>query len=178
MTGEEVLFKAVALLIMFFLAQRRINTFIQPLRLRMVALGNELTADERLPEHYRFGVEYEMDFAYSPWNLVLSIVFLPVAALQMAINPKARNMACAELDAMPEDLRRKLELFLDLANKSMYAANPLLSPVFFGELLLVGAGVVLMGRTERAFRVIMTNAWESEDRMMSRISGYRHNHAT
>lgn len=178
MSGEEILFKAVALLVLFFLAQRRINTFIQPLRLRMVELGDELIDDERLPEHFCFGVKYELSMAYSPLNLLLSVIFLPIAAVRMAISEKARHAAYHEYEALPEDLRRKIELFLSMANKSMFAANPLLFPIFFVEWLFVAVGVVIMGRTERAIRLIMTNAWESEDRMVSKLNWHRHNHVT
>lgn len=177
MSGEDLLVKAVALLILFYVAQRRINLFIQPLRLRMVELGEELIADKRLPEHYRLGIEMELNFAYSGWNLVLSIIFLPITAIAMLFKPKFRREACNEYEHMPKELRREFELFLSMSNKSMYAANPLLTPLYLVELVCVGALVIAFGRSERAVRVIMAEAWENEDRMISRFHGNHHKHA-
>lgn len=171
---EELLILAVLVFVVYSLFQRGINKFIQPLRLRMVKIGDELLDDSSVPDSIKRSVEFNLDMAYSPWKLLLDIIFLPLATIIILSNRDVRVAMCDDFDSMPADVRIKYDLFRSMSSKSMYCANPLFTPLYLLELAVLVIGIMVFGRTERALSMIRTYLWRREDIFF----GHHDNHAT
>ena len=133
------------------LVARRLKQAVQPLRLAMADIGEELIANDNVPCETREAVKICLDMAFGArWFLVLAIIAAPLFAIIWLVKPNAVAGRYIKDDV----LRLKSEEFDKLNVFVMAANNPILFAIVFFEFMifspLVFLGMALRGKLSMA----------------------------
>jgi hypothetical protein len=135
--------------------QRRLDSYVLPMRLHMAELGEQLAAETHLPATVRNGISDELGMAFSCWPMIACVFLIPVAFLQLALRhkPKPENIS----RAAAADLRRyRNMLFISWA-----AANPICALVAALEVILFIPLLVICDLTAESVVAVTLEATDS-----------------
>lgn len=173
MSDYEILTGGVLLVVIYYVVVRRLALFIQPLRLRAIKTGDLILDDSQAKDVHISMAAGAMDTLYSPWAIVMYMVLVPYIALKILFSSDQRNRLREQRDSTPRDLKEHLDNLGTMHLYSAMAANPLLTPIWVIEFMVIIGGFMIMGRTIRALDLIFLGVFESKERMSNKV----HTHA-
>lgn len=143
------------------LLRARLLRFVEPWRLEMAELGEQLRHDAYLSERQKLSITESMDRAYSPWPIVAIVLTAP--ALPFVI------LWCIFTNRVPKKLtkhpetERDYERFMDRWFVSSMAANPAFGLIFLVEIVFIVLVIAIVGQQVSALRAALDVifGWES-----------------
>lgn len=106
----------------------RIATAVQPVRLQMAEIGEELIAVDDFPQIEKKFIALELERTYSSIFMWIALIVLPIAVVFVVVdNIRGKKIAN---DAIPVGQRKQYEKFRRLSWVSRFASSPLAGAIF------------------------------------------------
>lgn len=146
--------------LLLILLQRRLDHWIQPVRMDMAEIGERLLEDDRLSARRKESVGVMLDTVYSGWMPVVIAIVLPFVVVGMAFDRKGRE-AARRADPSDPDLKAELTGFEGMYITSMLAQNIFVAPFIILEMILIALVLAIFGysgkASNRALRAVLEN---------------------
>ncbi len=128
----------VCLLIAAAASSHRLKRAAQPLRLQLAEQGEALIVDPNLPKHLRGYVRLLLESAFdNRTTLLIGLVYVPVIAIQIMLNPKAVSKRVSGLSIHDKGTREKLDELRRIHDRITLANNPFLLLLLELEILVI-----------------------------------------
>lgn len=160
MTAPVLILSTVCAVAVYFFLCSRIAIAIQPIRLAIASIGEELLQSNRLPKSEAARLESEMSRIYSSRDMWLFLVLLPVAAIVVFIN-ECRGTEIAT-HKIPTDLRAKYSRLRRYIWISRMASSPLAATMFL-PVSLTCAIFITAFSPRKAVREIMETSRKTDE---------------
>jgi hypothetical protein len=160
-TAETFILSAAVVAFAYPIAMRFIARAVQPSRLEMAALGDELLTSPHISEIDKGFIEMQLDEAFDWRDMLMIMIVIPIMAPKFILDRPDRYWP----NIQDEAVRKKFERFFTLSYRSASAANPICAVVCSIEFALLGLILVPLGRLAWQLPFIVDAARRS-DRML------------
>jgi hypothetical protein len=160
MSTASLIALTVAIIAVYFFLCNRLALAVQPLRLAVASLGEELLAAGKLPPKIARRLEIEMSSVYASRVMWLFIVMIPVAAGLVLLDTILRRED--KPPPIPHDLREKYARVQRYIWASRFAASPLATIIFIPEVMLIYFVMVIF-LPKRAVKEAIETSQKTED---------------
>ncbi|QEX24805.1 hypothetical protein FRZ61_47470 [Hypericibacter adhaerens] len=149
------------------LIMRAIARAVQPSRLEMAALGDELLGSPYVSDDDKNTIEAMLGDAFNWRNMVLLALLLPLRAPAFILN---RSKAERHWPKISDDATRaKFERFMGLGIRSDSAANPIFALICGVEVALLTVLMVPLGKVSWQLPLFVNTTRESERLLAKRF---------
>lgn len=164
---------AVALTFITYLVHWGLLRFLQPQRVRMFELGDELLADERLTE-FHDGITRGLDRAYSPWSAPLWILAFAFVPFTLLFSKKERESMRRPLH-LDAELNRKLSEFAVHRFLTVLGANWVFGLILILQAVLIALVLMASDRTANALgKFVQAISIRSEAQLLPHFGHHSH----
>lgn len=169
-TAETYILVIVALLAIYPIVMVRLVRFMQPMRLEMADLGEQLAQDEFLTADQKKGIVEMLDRAFSAWPMIVMVVMMPFIAVA-AIIEACRDRRPPKMLTKHPETEADYDRFMTRFFLSTMAANPLFAVIFVFELAVTVIIAALVGQHVFAMKSFLQRVLRADMVLMDRASG-------
>ena len=160
MNAPALILATIGAVAAYFFLCSRIAIAVQPIRLAIASIGEELLASGRLPEVVARHIQLEMAQVYSSRSMWLYTVLLPVAAVWVTVD-RFRGIGEHQIK-VPRELRGKYNRLLRYLWISRIATSPL-AAVLFLPISIVCVMVVTVLAPTKAVRELLETSRKADE---------------
>lgn len=164
LSREEMI--VLGLLVVAFIAYPIIvsvlSKLVQPTRLKMADLANEILSSDKLDNDQREMIQGRVNDAYSSRFMFAMVILMPPFVLGRIFNFIRAPKTPYDVDDL--DLRGKILELEGLHTRATAAANPICAVILAIEVAILVAALVPLGMIRRAITLLMEGAQYTESK--------------